>query len=444
MRKSLVILLFFCFCSFSKAANEVALKKNFAFLSIRQAVHEAIANNPSLKVFDEKVNEIKTEIPLAKSLLYPQASMTFGGYQNKDSSILGVPKFGGDSYSQFGGSLKLNQTIYQMGSLANIRAAEKDVRIGKVDADISRRDLINSVIQAYYLMILRAKTVKTLEKQQQIGKESVEVTGKRAQSGRGQVIDSLQARTQFELLAGQLSTARNNFAVAAADLARLLGRETSAEDLESSAQSEIPGFTQTSLPAEKTAKIPEIERNEIQIDKIEDLRDVLVGQNRPILGFVGAYNLDSYRSSDLFSYAANSWSLGIQLTIPLFSGFSSLDQERALISQKSQAQFNRVTLDQQISFQLASSLKNLDTAHASIDSGDRALKLAVLASNEARRMYRLATIDFLQYLTIQQALAQAELSLTSSKFDYVVALTNYFVASGQDLETLLPILEESK
>ena len=60
---------------------------------------------------------------------------------------------------------------------------------------------------------------------------------------------------------------------------------------------------------------------------------------------------------------------------------------------------------------------------------------------EARRSYNLGSIDFLQYMQVQQAEFEAISSLNQLKFGAIVAYANYFVASGQPLATLVNALQ---
>ncbi|MGZ3771709.1 MAG: TolC family protein, partial [Bdellovibrio sp.] len=89
------------------------------------------------------------------------------------------------------------------------------------------------------------------------------------------------------------------------------------------------------------------------------------------------------------------------------------------------------------------SRKKLETAQASIETGKEALKLAISSVNEARRSFNFANIDFFQFLTVQKGYVEAQQSLNQYKYDYIVALTNYFAASGQDMEKLVELLEKA-
>ena len=91
-----------------------------------------------------------------------------------------------------------------------------------------------------------------------------------------------------------------------------------------------------------------------------------------------------------------------------------------------------------------SSLKNLQTSEASLVSSEAAVRLSEQSQNEAARLYKLSQIDFLQFLTVQQAALQAKTSLDQLKFQTILAYSNYFVATGQPLRKLVDILTDEK
>ena len=76
-------------------------------------------------------------------------------------------------------------------------------------------------------------------------------------------------------------------------------------------------------------------------------------------------------------------------------------------------------------------------------TGTEAFKLALDSYKEARRNYTLATIDFVQFLSVQQAYAQAEQALNTYRYNYIAALGNYYAASGQNMQQLVDLLEKA-
>jgi outer membrane protein TolC len=412
-------------------------------LTLKGAVDMALSTNPSTREIRERENQAQTEVPVARSVLMPNLSAVATANENKDATYTGAARFGGDSYNQYQTALKLNQLLFQIGSISAISAAKKDVVISKLNTQISNRDLMNSVIQAYFEIVLSARNVQTLLTQQKIAKEAVNVATRRERTGRGQLLDVLQAKTQLSLLDGQLATAQNQLSVSAAALANILG-DTGKQNFNIQDKMDAPEIAVVDQNVNlKDYKIPEIERDEVSLQKVDDLKRTLWGQNLPYLNLVGNYNFTNNKQSDWYDGESNSWMIGLQLTIPIFSGLSTVYQSRSLDSQKLQFVLDKAAVENQVATSQITNRKNLETAKSSIVTGEDALKLALASSKEAQRNYTLATIDFLQFLSVQQAYVQAEQSLNTYKYNYIVALGNYYAASGQDMQQLVDLLEKA-
>jgi outer membrane protein len=412
-------------------------------LSIHDAVQLAIQNNPSFLESLEKITQSETEIPLARALIYPTLTAVGDAQRAKDANLSLTPRFDGKPFNQYDASLKLTQIIFQLGTLSGISAAQKDVGISKLNAQISARNLMNTTIQAYYQVVLSSRNIETLLRQQRIVNESLGVAQHRERTGRGQLLDVLQVKTQLALLEGQIATARNQLEIAVANLANTIGG-TAQTQIRVKDHLDAPGIPEVDRDIDlKNYLIPEIELDLLSIQRIDDQRQVIWGQNLPNLSLFGNYNYTNYKQSDLFDDSANSWSFGVQLTIPIFSGFSTIYQDRSLLSQRLQLELDKKNVENQVSYQQITSRKNLETAKASIITGADALKLAEASSNEARRNFRNATIDFVQLLTVEQAFVQAEQTLNASRYSYIAALANYYASSGQDMAKLVALLERT-
>ena len=72
----------------------------------------------------------------------------------------------------------------------------------------------------------------------------------------------------------------------------------------------------------KKFRLPELERNSVSLAQIGNEKEVSRGQNLPYLAAVGDYGFTNNSVSDLASNRSAAWSVGLQLTIPIFSGLS--------------------------------------------------------------------------------------------------------------------------
>lgn len=425
------------------AQPEVVGTSTTAQLSLKQAYEKAIETNPTIKQAKENVNQVGYEVPLARANIFPVLTATGEGEQKKDPANNTNALFGGQTYDQYTAGLHGTQPLFQMGLFSAIDAAKKDQRVSQYNLEITTRNLGGSVIQAYFQVVLNMRAVDSLMRQERIVTESLKTTEHRFHTGRSQLLDVLQVKTQIALLVSQVADAKNQMQISAANLANILG-EPHAKSYTIKNNLAAPDLATIDRDVDpKKFYLPELEQNKVQIEQIDDKVDVTRGQNLPNLSLFGDYNYNSYKNTDLFDNSSNSWDVGVLLTIPLFSGFSSFNQVDQLKSQRIQLEFARQNLENNTNLQQVTSRKQVETARDDVAAGEEALKLAKQSSEEAIRQYRLATIDFLNFLTIQTSYVQAEQSLNTYKYNYLVALANYYSASGQNMGHLVSLLEEA-
>lgn len=439
--KSIIVL----FSLLMMGQSEAQGPSNQKLLTLKSVINTVLTNNPSMKAAREKIHQLELTTSAARGALYPKIDGTITAYQKKDAVVNeNSAQFGGNSYNSYNTEIKLNQTLFRVGAFSAISAVEKDSELGKLDSQITERDLIKMAILSYYQIVFSARRVDTLMYQQRLVKESQKVAEQHVRIGRGQKLDVLQIKTQVALQEAKIAAAKNEQQIAAANLAFLMG-ETKDQGFRIKSNVEIPGIDDIDRIVDlKNYKIPELQKDEISLSRIDDLKRASLGQNLPYLSLIGSYAFTNYKKEELYNSASNSWYLGLQLTIPLFSGFSTMYEQSAYSSQRMQLEFSQKNTISSINFKQVNARKNLETAYNSIVSGEEALKLATASNEEAKKNYRYATIDLLQLLTVQQAYAQAEQSLNDEKYSYINAVTEYFTSSGQDLTRLSSILEREK
>lgn len=409
-------------------------------LDLKEVIKIAIDHNPRVLAAREKLNQFDAQKSLITSSLYPNISWILNGNYQKDAVYTGSPKFNGDPYNQYGSDLKLNQVLFGKGLLSAVTQSDYDRKIQQVNVELEERALTQNIIEAFYRFILNQQALEYLLRNQEIIQKSLATSQSRYEKGRGQMLDILQVKTQLALIQPQVELAKNQFTIAAQQLIAYMGeKEHPNLQLKGSLKTLRLNDVQKIVDL-KNFHLPEYELNQLQLTQLEYGRDVVLGKHFPTIRLIGDYLYNNYKKADLFSDYSHAWAIQLQLTIPLFSGFSS-NQERAIIaSQDSQLRIARNDLENSLSLKQVSSLRDLETSEASLVSSESAVKLAEEAQNEGSRLYKLSQIDFLQFLTVQQSALQAKSSLDKLKYQSIVAYSNYFVASGQSLSGLVEIL----
>lgn len=435
MFKLFILVFLFSFYMFSASADS-------GVLNLKDVLKVAKENNPKLVAAREKLNQYEAQKFLAKSTLYPNLSWIIAGSYQKDASYTGSSKFGGNAYDVYSADLKLSQTLYGKGLLSAINLSEYDKKIQTANIELEERNLTQNVIEAFYRFILNQEALENLLKNQEIIQKSLKTTTKRYESGRGQLLDILQVKTQLALIQPQVEQAKNQLMIAGQQLVNYMG-EKDHEGLivKGKLKSLLLRDVQRIIDI-NNLNFPEYHLNQLQLSQLDYNRDIILGKNFPTIKLVGDYLYTNYKKTEIFSENSRAWSIQVQLTIPLFSGFSSTHERSLLASQDTQLRIARKELENTLNLKEVTSLKNLQTSESSLISSESAVRLAEEAQAEGNRLYKLSQIDLLQFLSVQQNALQAKSSLNQLKFQSILAYVNYFVASGQSLTRLVDILVE--
>jgi len=427
--------------AFVSLVSMVARSESEPILGLREAVDRALAKNPSYQATNEKIQQNEQQISVTKSALLPNLSLSAGVNEQKDANSSPMARFGGEPYNNYSSDLKLQLPLFTYGSFAAVESARKEENVSRLDREIQRRVLISNVIQAYYQVALTMRNVDTYKRQYKIEQESLAVAERRSRTGRGQVLDVLQVKTQLALLKSKIAASENEVATAAATLMNWLS-EPNAKFVHVKNILEAPDLAVIDRQVPLTAfRLPELEQNRLKINQIEDQKSMKLGQHLPQLSATGSYTYKSTKLADWFADTSAGWIAGVQLTVPLFSGFSSRFEQESLNAQRRALEYERLKIENDAHLNQVTSRKKLETAAQILIDDTEALRLATASSDEARRMFRFSTIDFVNFLTVQNSYVQAEQTLNNDRYQYLVALTKYFAATGQDLSKLVDLFE---
>ena len=421
------------------------VKSEIKPLQLKSAIEMALVNNPSLKSSKEKLNQNASSTDLVRSYLYPTLTFSMGAGEAQSAANSAAKLFGGNMYESYNSNLTLTQPLFVYGSLSAIRQSEMDREIQLENVKIAERNLSASIIQSYFGAILQHRLLENLKKAKDVLQKSLETTTYREKIGRAQLLDVLQIKTQLASIQPQIENAQVAYDNALNQLSAQMGAK-----LESGLSQSVPSGTlkvlrfsevERQLPSMQPT-LPELDINQKQIRQVSEARSAAMGKHLPQLKLQGSYLTTAYNSSDWFSSQAGSWNAGLVLTIPIFEGFSSKYERGTFLSQELQLESTRSDLENTISLNQMTAKKSVSAAEISLTTAIEADKLAQQSLSEATRLYKYATIDFRQFLTIQQTALTAASNLEQIKYNSILAYANYFTASGRPLRQLVDLLSE--
>ena len=428
------------------------LANHQGFYSLREAIERAVRYDAQVIAAKEQLQQSQQAFYGAISSAFPALTAELdANYLKAPVGTTGTAPFGGEPYNQYVGQLKLVQPLYRGGAImgayrfADLQRSINEFRIEEISRAVSIR-----VLQEYLNTLLAKRRLEGLREVEKVENEGLALTIKREKNGRSQRLDVLQSRTVLALLGPKIAQAEDDLKIAAAQLARDLHlKDEKWIELEGESLSELPVDRLqdeiTRLAQKKSASShPTLEKLKVQNIQFDYEREIELSKHYPQLNLLGNYGRTTNRKVDLFDDQFTGWSVGLQLSIPIFTGLSSVSDRKSLSSKKRVFDLQVYDAEEQQGLQEIQAAQTFETAKAMLKSTRSAHQLATESLKEAQNKYRVSTLDYAQFLSIQQNYLDAELAYDQAKYNAWVSMSQYFDALGFSQNEVVRLYEESK
>jgi len=326
-------------------------------------------------------------------------------------------------------------TLYDFGQREfKIEIAELSLAGSGMSYNSTLQGMIASALQAYYALLTAQNALGVTQESEQFAKESYDAAALRHQIGQVPLADELQAKASYS--GAQLATeqAVNQLTQAQAALALLMGLPAdtplAVADIRDDTLANDPfgGNVQSLMAKAKQSRLDllssrlALKSSEISLKSLErsDFATVSATANMD----VGNDKVDVFNRNGTRSNA-----IGVNVSIPIFTGFSQLYSERAaresLEAQKQSLIKTELTVEQDV----WNSWHNYETAKLSWKTSQDQFDTAVLLKDVTLGRYKEglgSILDVLnaetQYSSALQSRLQTRYSLLTSRIDLVRAV----------------------
>lgn len=397
-------------------------------LTLDEALTTALKNHPQILEARENLNGAEAGAGQAMANYYPQISIA-ADWNRGSSYLTALQNIRTTEVNST--ALYLKQTIYDFGRTSgavdaargNRDAADKTLRI-------TRQDLTLRIKSAFYLLFASEKQVaavrQTVKARAQVHGQALEFfnQGVRAK------VDVVRAESNLFAAKSALIRAENNLEIARLELANSMGMAS----LEGRALEEPSPGTSPPLPERNLAQQEAIQ-NRAELKLLANQKTAANanlktarGSYLPILSATASIG---YADRD-FPPAGNIWGVGLNLTMPLFTGFSSVEQVR-----EANAAINAIAARQN-SFRLQI-IKESEAAWLGVNEASaRMVSTAkeVAAANEnqmlAEGRYQEGVGSIIEVTDAQSQSLDAQTAHIQAIYDYCTALARLDRAVGKE------------
>ena len=396
-------------------------------LTLEAALAIALKNHPQVIEAKENLNGAEARTGQALSNYYPQ--LNIAADWSKGRSFL-TPIEAVKQTEVHTDALYLRQTIYDFGRTSGaVDAARGNNAAAAETLAVTGQDIAYRVKAAFYLLLAAEKQVNAVKETVRAREEVYRQAEEFFSEGIRAKVDVTRAEANMFAAKTALIRAENNLELARVELANAMG---------------VPSLESEALAETSAATGMEPERNQVQqaaLTNRAELKRLNALKSSAIAGLKTARSgyLPILSGTASVGYAdrefppgSTVWGVGLNLTIPLFSGFSTVQQEKEAVAllRAVEAQQNNQRL--QIVKDVESSWLGVREATARIASTEK--EVAAARENQALAMgrYQEGVGSIIEVTDAQSQALDAETSHIQAVYDYFTASARLDRAVGKE------------
>lgn len=396
----------------------------------------AQADNLSLQIASERIQQSRAQLGIVSSLLLPSVGAAAGYTREAISehgkfAALGAPTSASDFW-QLG--FDASWEIDLWGRARRSREGAAAAFEATVYEREAARVALSAEVARAYLQLRGTQAQLDITRQNlEVADRTLRLAESRERNGVGTRFETASARAQFstvKALIPELTQRRNTLLNA---LALLLGEEPRALDaqlLEVLPLPSLPSSVPVGLPSELARRRPDIQRAEARLHAATAAIGVAEADFYPRIGLRGRVGVEAFEFNDLGSWESRFFSIGPTIYLPIFQG-GRLKQRLALneARQKTAAIAYRQTVlqawhevDNALDAWAAQQNRHTDLL-VSYEQNKQAL-------HAAERGYQEGAADYLNVLAAQRGVLESQTSLNASATNAALTLVNLYKSLG--------------
>ena len=392
--------------------------------TLPEAVASAYSNNPQLAAARAQVRQIDEGVVTASSAGRP--TINAQGIFSQDL----LENFG-DAGRTWQGRLTLNQAIYQGGRIrAQVGAAEAQVEAARANLAAVEQDIIVQTVTAYADVLRSAEIVRLNENQVKVLSQELRASKDRFEVGDVTRTDVAQSDARLALAKSNLENARGLEVVAQQTYEQIIGRAPRA-------LAPLPPLPPIPSSAEEaraiaTASNPDLIASRFRERAAGQNVSAIKRQRGPNIGVqAGAQYTRIEGGPAFFGFSGFNPTIGVQLSVPLFTGGRIASQVReAQASQSEQLELVSLT-ERQVSAAAVGNFAQVNAAEAVIQSAKVQVSANALAAEGVRQENQVGSRDILDVLNAQQELLNSRVTLVTAEREKYVRTYQLLAAIGR-------------
>lgn len=411
-------------------------------LTLSGAVELALSENPTIRIAEMEVARYDYVKRQTWGALLPQVSAS-GNYTRSivKSEMRGGLSFGADNTFAVQGDLSL--PLFAPSVYRTLRMNDAQMAAAVESARASRITLVAEVKKTFYNILLAEQSLAVLRESESTVQRTVDDTEVQYRNGLASEYDLLTAQVQLSNLRPTILQTENSIKLAKLQLKMYLSVP---EEVELEVEGSLDAMRDEVLAGTDGLTIDLSENTELRSLELQEevLYSSLRAANAGRLPTLAAFGTASYTGNDMEPFMGMGagddsryfWthpiSVGLQLSVPIFSGLTKMNKSRELKNQIAQISLQRDYARQQIDVQVRAALNELLTARETMFAQEKTVEQARQAYRISDARYRAGAGTILELNSAQLSHTQAQLNFSQAIYDYLSAKAEYDRIAGRE------------
>jgi outer membrane protein len=394
--------------------------------SLKDVYQQALANDPQLAAELALANAKAQSKGLAGAAVMPTLvfDADIGSTSVDDSAISDV-----DSSTY---KLTLRQTLIAPEAWFSYGAATAASDAAELEARKAEQSLVVRVSDSYFNVLRANSGLASAKATEAAVKRQLEQTQQRFKVGLIAITDVHEAQAQYDSATVELITAETLLDIAYESLAVLTGERY---DRILPLKEVIPLIGP--MPADRTyweqkalgQNLDVLISEQNQIGAQRNHKSKISG-HLPTVSLVGTHTIaeTDLSGSDI---ETTSTYLGVNVSLPIFSGGSTWAGQKEAYYQRQAAEFGFEASRRGASLNVRNLFRTLEADIARIKARKQAMRSAKSAMEATQTGYEVGTRNIVEVLTAQRAVFGAQFNYAAARYDYVINVLKFRQAVGE-------------
>lgn len=396
-------------------------------------MNEAIAGNPTLQAAQASLRQSQEYLRAGYGVFYPQLDASFVATRQKFSPA----RFGSRSPSSIFNLFTLSATVsYALdvfgGERRAVEGLQAQVDVQRAMVSGTYLTLSGNIVNTVIARAAYREQIKSTERIIVLQKEQVGIAEAQARAGTVPYANVLSLQSQLASFEALLPPLKQKVSQTEHLFATLVGRapaEWIPPQVDLSELS-LPDELPVTLPSKLVRQRPDILAAEAELHIASTEIGVATATLFPSFTLNGSYGQNNTSMNRLLKSSSNIWSLGADVTAPLFRGGTLWFRRKAALEgyQQSLATYRQTVLG--AFAQVADTLRALEHDAEALHAQSQALETAEEALRLIQANYQAGIVNYLQILIANVQYEQARIGYLQAQAQRLQDTVALFVALG--------------